>query len=88
MEIPLTKSEDDGINDEHSHYKTAESVVQNKPLDTSPPGTVGTATRRHDGHNLVGRITCGVERGVTLPRGFLSAQVSTIIDSQSLCQGQ
>lgn len=53
--ILLTKSENNGIDDEHSHHKTAESVVQDEPLDATPPGAAGTATRRHDRHDLAGR---------------------------------
>lgn len=77
MELPLTKSENDGINDQNSHHETAESVVQNKPLDASPPGTAGTATRCHDGRDLVSGATCRVEREERLTRGFFSAQKST-----------
>ena len=74
----LTKSENDGVDDEHSHHKTAESVVQDKPLDASPPGAADAATRRYNGHDLAkeGDIQ-GRQGGVRFTLEFLSAQVAT-----------
>lgn len=78
IETPLTKRENDGVDDEHSHYKTVESVVQDKPLDASPPGAAGAATRRHDGHDLIREANIQSEQGgVRFTRGFLAPKVPT-----------
>lgn len=60
----LTKSEDNGVDDENSHHEVAESVVQDKPLDASPPGAIGAAARCHNGPDLVGRASWVKDRFV------------------------